>query len=227
MKFMICLFSFLSLFFAGSVHAGGEAFGGVSKVYNASDPVVGSYLPNDFETLGFEVFGLNFGGYRFDSPTEVTFTTLFNSVSWTEGHAHFTDSLPSEVFSNQGTTLTATLNGDYYMWFEDSKLGLPNVTERAWVLGTPHSFNPPEPGDMFDPLWSIVPLDGDTYLNVVQFDRNDPSVGRWDFTMNIAVPVPEPETYLMLLIGLVLIGYTLCKRATADIIDFAKISKNS
>jgi len=213
MKFMICVFSCLSLFFVGNVHAGGEAFGGVSKVYNSSDPVVGSYLPNDFETLGFEVFGLNFGGYRFDSQTEVTFTTLHNSVGLAEGFAGFTNNPPGFLFENNETSLIATLNGDYYLWFEDFKLGPGASGDTAgWVLGLA---SPGVPG-AFDPLWSMVPLDGDTYLNVVQFDRNDPSMGHWDFTMDIAAPVPEPETYVMLLIGLALIGYTVRQRATAD-----------
>ena len=65
-----------------------------------------------------------------------------------------------------------------------------------------------------DPIWSIIPTGDHSLLGIAQFDRSDPDLGYWAF--EISTPVPEPETYAMLLAGLFLIGYTVRRRSGAE-----------
>lgn len=180
--------------------------GGVATTFNNAN--TNGYLADGVEVDGINVSFGYFGQILFNEPSQVIFNTLFNSISPTEGVLSLTDNYPSKMFSDEDTSLTVSPVSFLSMIFRDNNLtGEPGFAEV-------HQLGKSSSPVVNDPIWSIIPTGDHSLLGIAQFDRSDPDLGYWAF--EISTPVPEPETYAMLLAGLFLIGYTVRRRSGAE-----------
>lgn len=180
--------------------------GGQAATFNSAN--TNGYLPDGVVVDGINVSFPYFGQILFNEPSQVTFHTIFNSISPTEGILSLTDNYPFKMYSDTDTDLTVSPVSFLSMIFRDNNLtGEPGFAEV-------HQLGKSSSPVVNDPLWSIVPTGDHTLYGFVQFDRSDPSLGSWEF--EISTPVPEPETYAMLLVGLAMIGFTMRKKVITD-----------
>ncbi len=180
--------------------------GGQAATFNSAN--TNGYLADGVEVPGINVSFGYFGQILFNEPSQVILNTLYNSILPTEGVLSLTNNYPFTMFSNQGTSLTVSPVSFLSMIFRDNNLpGEPGFAEV-------HQLGKSSSPVVNDPLWSIIPTGDHSLLGIAQFDRSDPSLGYWAF--EISTPVPEPETYAMLLVGLLLVGYTVRKKAIVE-----------
>ncbi len=176
--------------------------GGQAALFNNAN--TNGYLPDGVTVEGINVSFGYFGQILFNVPSQVTFHTIFNSISPTEGILSLTDNYPFKMYSDTDTDLTVSPVSHLSMIHRDNNLvGEPGFAE-VHHLGMSSS---PVVGN---PVWSIIPTGDHTLLGIAQLDQSNPDLGYWAF--EISTPVPEPETYAMLLAGLFLIGYSARKR---------------
>ncbi len=203
-----------SLMFVGTAHAlpQYEFIGGTETIFDSS---------NTFGILseGQTASGVNidrtssYASLVFSEPTQVSFNTLVNTIPLAEGVVGITNDVhvPGRIFSNDDTALTLSpLQGAYYMWVTDYKVSDPNVVETSWSL----SRGGPSDPMIADPMWSLIGLGDNSFLSIFQFDQGNASAGMWisEVSMPVMSPVPEPETYAMLLIGLGFVAYAVRKQ---------------
>ncbi len=208
---------FLSLIF-GLLLSIGNAF--ATPQYMISDGLEKTFT--EANGLGIVQPGETFAGYEFyfgsslplvltfPDPVQATFTTTFNNIDISSGVIGI---VPGEsdgfLFDNHSSSLTVSpLEGNYSLRITDFDLvGLPGSTE-SWIVGSSRN------NQSADPYVGIIPLGDNAFTIFGQFDQRNPSEGT--FAINVSMPaipaVPEPETYAMLLIGLLLVGYTIRKR---------------
>jgi hypothetical protein len=203
-KFVLVLIMSLCFFGSASAAPAYTLSGGQAAVFNSAN--TNGYLEDGVVVGGINVSFGYFGQILFNEPSQVIFNTLFNSISPTEGVLSVTDNYPFTMFSNQGTSLTVSPVSHISMIHRDDNLvGEPGFSE-VHHLGMSSS---PVVGN---PVWSIIPTGDHTLLGIAQFDQSNPDLGYWAF--EISTPVPEPETYAMLLVGLAMIGFTMRKVIT-------------
>lgn len=199
-----------SLMFVGTAHAlpQYEFFGGTPTTFDSSN--TSGYLADGETADGVNIeFTGNVAGFSFAEPTQVSFHTLFNNISLADGVVGFTNSPPGRMFTNDDTALTLSpLQGPYYTWVTDFIVA--NGDESSWLLGL---------GAVVDPLaanpfWSLVSMGDNSFLSILKFDQGNVSAGMWVAEVNMPAipPVPEPETYAMLLIGLGFIAFAVRKQ---------------
>lgn len=208
-KFILALIV-SSVFFLGSVSASAAPSytldGGVATTFNSGNTY--GYLPDGVDSTGIQVSFGYFGQILFGTPLAVTFNTLSNSILQSEGVLSVTNNYPGSLFSDLDTNFTSSPISGLSMVFRDNNL--PDSPGSAMVFQLGNGSSP----SVNDPVWSIIPTGDHTLLGIAQFDRSDPSLGYWAFEMT--TPVPEPETYAMLIVGLLLIGYSTRKRLIAE-----------
>lgn len=177
--------------------------------------------------LGIVQPGESFAGYEFKfgwpvlfgfpDPVQATFTTTHNTIDFSSGVIGVVAGDSNGfLFDNQSSTLTVSpLFGDYSLRLTDFNLpGLPGTTD-SFIVGagrTPQSA---------DPWVGIIPLGDNEFTIFGLFDQRIPSEGTFAINVSIpeviAPPVPEPETYAMLLVGLGFVAYTVRKRRNSGI----------
>ncbi len=201
-KFVLVLIMSLCFFGSASAAPAYTLSGGQAATFNSAN--TNGYLADGVVVDGINVSFGYFGQILFNVPSQVTFHTISNSISPTEGILSLTDNYPFKMHSSTDTDLTVSPVSFLSMIFRDNNLtGEPGFAEV-------HHFGKSSSPVVNDPLWSIIPTGDHSLLGIAQFDRSDPSLGYWAF--EISTPVPEPETYAMLLAGLFLIGYSARKR---------------
>lgn len=205
-KFILVIATFLV--FSGTTSAAPTytLSGGVPTTFNSAN--TGGYLADGVEIDGIQVSFGYFGQILFGTPLAVTFNTLSNSILQSEGVLSVTNNYPGSLFRDLDTNFTSLPISNLSMVFRDNNL--PDSPGAAMIFELGKSSSP----SVNNPFWSIIPTGDNTLLGIAQFDRSDPSLGVWIFEMT--TPVPEPETHAMLLVGLLLIGYTVRKKTLND-----------
>ncbi len=208
-KFVLVLIA-SSVFFLGSASASVAPDytldGGVSTSFNSANTF--GHVPNGVEIVGIQVSFGYFGQILFGTPLAVTFNTLSNSILQSEGVLSVTNNYPGSLFSDLDTNFTSSPISSLSMVFRDNNL--PGEPGSAMIFELGKSSSP----SVNDPIWSIIPTGDHTLLGIAQFDQSNPDLGYWAF--EISTPVPEPETYAMLLVGLAMIGFTMRKKVITD-----------